>query len=81
MKCKYCAKEFHSCSSCGLDGFSEYGYCSETCFENSTEVMDLLHFIDRMPSYKSSELLCILNNISSKRTIDIVLHKLQKFVL
>ena len=31
MKCKRCKKEFHYCSSCGTDGYSEDGFCSDEC--------------------------------------------------
>ena len=29
--CKICGTGFHHCSSCGDDGYSEYGLCSEKC--------------------------------------------------
>lgn len=31
MKCKKCKSNFHHCSSCGCDGYSEYGFCSYKC--------------------------------------------------
>ena len=31
MICKNCNEKFHYCSSCGIDGHSEYGYCSDEC--------------------------------------------------
>lgn len=31
MICKNCNIEFHYCSSCGEDGYSEYGFCSWSC--------------------------------------------------
>ena len=31
--CKACKDKFHYCSSCGIDGYSEYGFCSSECLD------------------------------------------------
>lgn len=35
-QCKICLKEYHACSSCGLEWW-EYDYCSESCFLKTVE--------------------------------------------
>lgn len=36
-KCKICDKEFHACSSCGLNYDYEWNYCSKRCWRLSEE--------------------------------------------
>jgi len=35
--CISCERSFHYCSSCGYDGYSELGYCSELCLDISDQ--------------------------------------------
>lgn len=30
-QCKQCKRQFHYCTSCGCDGYSEYDLCSDNC--------------------------------------------------
>ena len=35
MKCKYCRRECHYCSSCDTDSIYDLGFCSEECLLKS----------------------------------------------
>lgn len=46
--CKTCGKKFHNCTSC--DNFDspwlEDGYCSEDCWENTSDHQDYLEAVE-----------------------------------
>ena len=37
VNCKICNKEYHACSSCGIDHDWQWRYCSEHCWRRSEE--------------------------------------------
>ena len=40
MICKGCKNKFHYCSSCGIDGHSEYGFCSFDCLDKGDDYIN-----------------------------------------
>jgi len=46
-KCEVCGIEFHACSSCDLNTFWEYQYCSEGCWKRSVEYLQTKNLIQK----------------------------------
>jgi hypothetical protein len=61
MKCKTCGDEYHYCGSCGMDGYSEMGYCSDECIGSSYSVKNIIDFIKSLSTVKRNKLIGIFN--------------------
>lgn len=77
MKCKTCGIKYHYCSNCGIDGYSEYGYCSEDCYEMCDEVIAVIDYLQNLSIVKRNKLIKLYNNVSD-RAIDIAIKKVGK---
>jgi hypothetical protein len=45
--CKSCGIEFHACSSCDLNTFWEYEFCSRKCWEKSEEYINNKYLLQK----------------------------------
>ena len=52
-KCKTCNRQFHACSSCGLDHSWEFSFCSEKCYKESEDYQKIFKicndFLEAVP--------------------------------
>jgi hypothetical protein len=61
--CKTCGLQYHFCSSCGCDGYSEYDYCSSECMELSEEANELKEILESLDANTRIRLINLLNKL------------------